>query len=131
MRSVLGLITVAVFGLAACSNVPSGGDAKRALEAQLKADLHGTPFHIDHFEKTNGEEVSGWGVPGYVVSYRATLSFPEGLRPECTAPGSSARMDCFSAGIFGLPAQPVGARPTYESKIFFRKTEKGWVAGGQ
>ena len=118
----------AAFLLVGCSDHPSTSQARRAFDEKLKSALGATPYRIHDFEKTNGALQSILGTELYMVSYKATVTFPKGIRPECVSTGGRfVNWDCYNASLFGLPPQPPGARVTFDSTIALRKTERGWM----
>jgi hypothetical protein len=130
--SALALCTAAT-SLAACgANVPSEVQGRRAFEAQLKQKVAGAPFVVETFTKTNGQQAEMLGVPVYTMSYHAVVSFPEGVRPECvpTSPNQFMGFNCGFGSMQGVPAQPAGARATYDNSVSFEKSERGWSPVG-
>ncbi|MDR6624852.1 hypothetical protein [Caulobacter segnis] len=124
----LAVLAAMAVTLVACSDKPSSSQARRAFDEQLKSRLGATPYRIQRFEKTNGQIQSVYGTEFYVVSYKATVTFPQGIRPECvSAGGRFVGWNCYNAGLFGLPPQPAGATVKFDSTIPLRKTERGWM----
>ncbi|MBO9544154.1 hypothetical protein [Caulobacter sp.] len=124
----IGTLAAVAITLAACSDKPSSSQARHAFDEQLKSKLGATPYRIKRFEKINGQIQSVYGTEFYVVSYRATVTFPQGIRPECvSASGRFVGWNCYNASLFGLPPQPVGATVQFNSTIPLQKTERGWM----
>lgn len=128
-RSTVAVALVAL--LAGCSGAPSESAGRQTFEARIQKEVGSTPFSIDAFQKTNGQEVNLGGVTAYRLFYSSTVSFPEGYRPECVSDGNRfPGFDCWLgfAAKGGVRPQPRGAAVTYSGEIDFQKTENGWVA---
>ena len=86
-----------------------------------------TPYTLVSFEKTNGMSREVFGAKVYIIEYRATVEYPEGLRPECVSHnGSFSGWSCSLAQSQGTQPKSIGERETTTGELAFEQTEKGW-----
>jgi hypothetical protein len=112
------LCSALVFILIACGpSSPSEGDGQSVLAKKYNT----ANTKITEFKKTNGQDINGLGAQGYRMSYEATI--------QCT----SVRGCCISYGMWWMGSTPCnkavknGELFTTSGKIFFEKSEKGWL----
>jgi hypothetical protein len=114
----VGLTVVLAAALVACG--PSRPSEKDG-EALLAPTANTPTTKLVGFRKTNGQDVNLGGVQGYRMSWEATI--------ECT----TEKGCCISPGQ-GWPFGPAcnksvnkGERYTTTGKIYFEKSENGWM----
>ena len=130
MKTKILLPILSIGLLAGCMNSnPSEEDGRKALKKYIASKAK-----IVSFEKTNGKKE---GENGYIMYFKAVIEYPEGLNTQCleknlpvvTAFGKVIGRDrshCMT--IDGQrKAMEVGAKEIMETKIYFEKTEKGWI----
>ena len=129
MKVLLQVLLISL--LTGCMNSnPSEEDGRKALERYISSKAK-----IVSFEKTNGKKD---GDNGYIMYFKAVIEYPEGLNTECleknlpvvTAFGKVIGRDRSRCIGFGgsVKAMDIGAKETIERKIYFEKTENGWIA---
>ena len=65
------------------------------------------------------------GVEAYKVYYKANVTYPKGVMPEC-ARAHQFSWDCFNARGLGIVFKKPGKKETINGGLVFEKTEKGW-----
>jgi hypothetical protein len=127
---IAGSTAAAFFILTACSSQPSGADARGAVEKLIQSEVGESAHALVSFEKIDGQSADVSGVQIYKYFYRAKVSFPNGLSPECLAKeGAFPGLNCamrFGIGKTFKP-QPKRAEVTYEGEIDFQATENRWL----
>jgi hypothetical protein len=129
---MLRKLTIALtsFALASCSDTPTGESARGAFRSKISTSVQNAPFEILSFQKSNGQAADVMGVRAYRYFYSASVSFPEGYRPECVEQGS--RFTGFDCGFLAAKQNVVGPQKkgtiaNYTGIINFQDTENGWV----
>ncbi len=118
-----------VITLTACSaGVPSESNARSVFENEHSKEIKEGVLKIDSFEKTNGQKINIFGVEAYKVEYKANVTYPKGILPECLGDNwpTNIYWKCFNARISGIVSKHPGQKETINGEIVFEKTEKGW-----
>lgn len=103
-------------------SIPSESDAMKALHAELQE--HGQA--VD-FKKTNGQEMSLFGVKGYVVFVQGATTLPAGYY-AIQGFGGLQDVRRTRAGFLERDTPlPEGTIYAFEGEVLFRSTEKGWI----
>lgn len=119
---------------------PTQQHARTVLENWLRSNVRNAPFKITHFEKTNGSKVSGGGVEGYQLFYRAVVEFPSGIQPGRSQKNVWQQLGGMGSGFEAQTSlREKGFRVTKGDKVdeftvmesnsalVFQKTEQGWM----
>ena len=125
------ILVILISFLTGCMNgTPSENDGKKALKNYIS-----NKAKIVSFIKTNGKKD---GENNYVMYFKAEITYPNGLNMECLernipkviANGvviGKDRSRCMAIGG-RVKAMEKGAKETIERKIYFEKTENGWIS---
>ncbi len=115
------------FTLTGCSSgVPTESDAEDVFATLFHKQIESGDLKIDSFDKINGQESEIFGVNEYTIEYKATISFPKGIAPECLNDVNPDGRPKGSWNCLGkIPRKP-GATEERTGKFRFQKTEKGW-----
>lgn len=127
-RNIIFSAVISV-ALVSCSDAPTDSMARQHFEASQGEFLKKGVVIIDSFSKTNGLKHLEGGVESYAYEFKAELSFPKGLMPECVD-DSHFDINCFGARNNGVVPRKPGAHETKLGKIIFEKAENGWRALG-
>jgi len=109
--NALSCLTFALFATSCGQSGPSEKDAQAIVESRLI-----TGHKIIAFQKTNGQEIDGFGVKGYRMFYEATIQYTCDTKAGCALDGKHIN---------------IGEIGTYKwtGRIVFEKSEHGWVNG--
>lgn len=126
------------FCLFNCS--PKVSEARQIFHNKLLSELS-KPAKIESFTKTNGQHAKFFGVEGYILHFKAKITFPKGAKVDDCRKSSHW---CFSSLLLVNPValalqqtmkisgkkQPFVIKPGQSilryGKILFDKTERGW-----
>lgn len=121
---IIILLMLLAVSMSACSSKPSASDAEKVFRNELNRIYEDFPglLKIVSFEKTNGQQLTGYGAERYRIDFEAEI--------EYTADCYSTKTDTLGwiSKNKAWGHQPIkkGHRVKEKGAFSFEKTEKGW-----
>jgi hypothetical protein len=110
-------VLVIALAISGCGpNLPDIADARQRFEEKYQSRLADGTLKIVEFRKTDGQQMTVFGVERYALQYEAIVEWPKGR--QCS----------FLQKLNDCVLRQRGERETKTGRVMFEKSEQGWRA---